>query len=172
MDDVINVSGHRIGTAEVESALVAFKECAEAAVVPIDHPIKGQAIYAFITLMGGHSYPASDEIRKGLVAQVGLGLGSGGRELGGWSVGRLGAPGPVSRPRVFQKDQTPRPRGGGDSCCDAGGWQLLWRARRRPATLRHPPTVPGSLGPFRASPLPSPSPTACGSPTHPPPPPS
>eukprot|EP00887_Chlorella_sp_A99_P006499 scaffold3.g6499.t1 len=70
VDDVINVSGHRIGTAEVESALVAFPECAEAAVVPVDHPIKGQAIYAFVTLMGGHSYPATDDIRKGLVAQV------------------------------------------------------------------------------------------------------
>ena len=71
VDDVINVSGHRIGTAEVESALVAHPECAEAAVVPIDHPIKGQAIYAYVTLMGGHSYPASDDIRKSLVAQVG-----------------------------------------------------------------------------------------------------
>ena len=49
MDDVINVSGHRIGTAEVESALVGHHLCAEAAVVPVDHPIKGQAIYAFVT---------------------------------------------------------------------------------------------------------------------------
>ena len=48
MDDVINVSGHRIGTAEVESALVGHHLCAEAAVVPVDHPIKGQAIYAFV----------------------------------------------------------------------------------------------------------------------------
>lgn len=51
VDDVINVSGHRIGTAEVESALVGHPACAEAAVVPVDHPIKGQGIYAFITLM-------------------------------------------------------------------------------------------------------------------------
>ncbi len=51
MDDVINVSGHRIGTAEVESALVNHPACAEAAVVPVEHPIKGQGIYAFITLM-------------------------------------------------------------------------------------------------------------------------
>ena len=51
MDDVINVSGHRIGTAEVESALVNHPACAEAAVVPMEHPIKGQGIYAFITLM-------------------------------------------------------------------------------------------------------------------------
>ena len=42
VDDVINVSGHRIGTAEVESALVSHPDCAEAAVVPVDHPIKGQ----------------------------------------------------------------------------------------------------------------------------------
>lgn len=51
MDDVINVSGHRIGTAEVESALVGHPACAEAAVVPVEHPIKGQGIYAFVTLM-------------------------------------------------------------------------------------------------------------------------
>ena len=51
VDDVINVSGHRIGTAEVESALVGHPACAEAAVVPVEHPIKGQGIYAFVTLM-------------------------------------------------------------------------------------------------------------------------
>ena len=51
VDDVINVSGHRIGTAEVESALVNHPACAEAAVVPVEHPIKGQGIYAFVTLM-------------------------------------------------------------------------------------------------------------------------
>jgi acetyl-CoA synthetase len=51
VDDVINVSGHRIGTAEVESALTTHPECAEAAVVPLEHPIKGQGIYAFVTLM-------------------------------------------------------------------------------------------------------------------------
>lgn len=45
------MSGHRIGTAEVESALVGHPACAEAAVVPVEHPIKGQGIYAFITLM-------------------------------------------------------------------------------------------------------------------------
>lgn len=48
---MINVSGHRIGTAEVESALVNHPACAEAAVVPMEHPIKGQGIYAFVTLM-------------------------------------------------------------------------------------------------------------------------
>ena len=51
MDDVINVSGHRIGTAEVEGALTQHDQCAEAAVVPMEHPIKGQGIYAFVTLM-------------------------------------------------------------------------------------------------------------------------
>jgi len=50
---VINVSGHRIGTAEVESALVAHAKVAEAAVVPIPHELKGQAIYAFVTLNAG-----------------------------------------------------------------------------------------------------------------------
>ena len=51
VDDVLNVSGHRLGTAEIESALVLHTKVAEAAVVGFDHPIKGQAIYAFVTLM-------------------------------------------------------------------------------------------------------------------------
>ena len=51
VDDVINVSGHRIGTAEVEGALTQHSQCAEAAVVPVEHPIKGQGIYAYVTLM-------------------------------------------------------------------------------------------------------------------------
>ena len=53
VDDVINVSGHRIGTAEVESALVAHPKVAEAAVVGYPHDIKGQGIYAYVTLMAG-----------------------------------------------------------------------------------------------------------------------
>lgn len=51
VDDVVNVSGHNIGTAEVESALVSHAQVAEAAVVPMPHPVKGQALYAFVTLM-------------------------------------------------------------------------------------------------------------------------
>jgi acyl-CoA synthetase (AMP-forming)/AMP-acid ligase II len=70
VDDVINVSGHRIGTAEVESALVGHEHCAEAAVVPMEHPIKGQGIYAFVTLMGDQTYPPDEYIRKALIAQV------------------------------------------------------------------------------------------------------
>lgn len=53
MDDVLNVSGHRLGTAEIESALVAHPKIAEAAVVGIPHNIKGQAIYAYVTLNHG-----------------------------------------------------------------------------------------------------------------------
>ena len=64
VDDVINVSGHRIGTAEVESALVLHPKCAEAAVVGVDHPVKGQAIYAYVTLMEG--VEPSEELRKEL----------------------------------------------------------------------------------------------------------
>ena len=64
VDDVLNVSGHRMGTAEVESALVAHPKVAEAAVVGYPHEIKGQGIYAYVTLMGGHS--PSDELRKEL----------------------------------------------------------------------------------------------------------
>ncbi|MBU5236452.1 AMP-binding enzyme, partial [Vibrio cholerae] len=53
IDDVINVSGHRIGTAEVESALVLHDQVAEAAVVGYPHDVKGQGIYAFVTPMNG-----------------------------------------------------------------------------------------------------------------------
>ncbi|MFO6464019.1 acetate--CoA ligase [Jannaschia sp. KMU-145] len=64
VDDVINVSGHRMGTAEVESALVAHSTVAEAAVVGYPHPVKGQGIYAYVTLMGGEE--PSEELRKTL----------------------------------------------------------------------------------------------------------
>jgi len=68
VDDVINVSGHRIGTAEVESALVAHPKVAEAAVVGCHHDIKGQGIYAFVTLNAGET--GSDELCKELIAGV------------------------------------------------------------------------------------------------------
>mgnify|MGYP003947334979 CR=1 FL=1 len=68
VDDVINVSGHRMGTAEVESALVLHDDVAEAAVVGFPHDIKGQGIYAFVTLNAG--VQPTDELRKALVAQV------------------------------------------------------------------------------------------------------
>ncbi|BBD78693.1 acetate--CoA ligase [Aerosticca soli] len=68
VDDVINVSGHRIGTAEVESALVAHPKVAEAAVVGCPHEIKGQGIYAYVTLIAGET--GSEELRKELIAWV------------------------------------------------------------------------------------------------------
>jgi len=68
VDDVINVSGHRLGTAEVESALVAHPAVAESAVVGFPHDIKGQGIYAFVTLKEG--FEASDELKKELVNHV------------------------------------------------------------------------------------------------------
>ncbi|MFN6979512.1 MAG: acetate--CoA ligase, partial [Gemmobacter sp.] len=68
VDDVINVSGHRMGTAEVESALVAHAQVAEAAVVGYPHPIKGQGIYAYVTLMNG--VDPTDALRKELVQWV------------------------------------------------------------------------------------------------------
>ncbi len=68
VDDVINVSGHRMGTAEVESALVAHHDVAEAAVVGYPHDIKGQGIYAYVTLNAG--LESSDELRKELVQWV------------------------------------------------------------------------------------------------------
>jgi acetyl-CoA synthetase len=68
VDDVINVSGHRMGTAEVESALVAHPKVAEAAVVGYPHDIKGQGIYAYVTLKAGEA--TSEELRKELVLWV------------------------------------------------------------------------------------------------------
>ena len=68
VDDVINVSGHRMGTAEVESALVAHAKVAEAAVVGYPHNVKGQGIYAYVTLMGGEE--PSDALRKELETWV------------------------------------------------------------------------------------------------------
>ena len=68
VDDVINVSGHRLGTAEIESALVAHNQVSEAAVVGFPHKIKGQGIYAYVTLMGNAT--PSEDLRKDLVNWV------------------------------------------------------------------------------------------------------
>ena len=68
IDDVVNVSGHRIGTAEVESALVSHKAVAEAAVTPIPHDIKGQGLYAYVTLVGG--IEETDELKRELIKHV------------------------------------------------------------------------------------------------------
>ena len=83
VDDVMNVSGHRIGTAEVESALVLHPQVAEAAVVGYPHTIKGEGIYAFVTLMAG-SNEDPDELQQELIALVR-------REIG-----------PFARPDVIQ----------------------------------------------------------------------
>ncbi|MCX7079418.1 MAG: acetate--CoA ligase, partial [Pseudomonas sp.] len=74
IDDVINVSGHRIGTAEVESALVLHDSIAEAAVVGYPHDVKGQGIYAFVTPMNG--IEPSDALKKELLAHVSKEIGS------------------------------------------------------------------------------------------------
>ncbi|MEK1834541.1 MAG: acetate--CoA ligase, partial [Pseudomonas sp.] len=74
IDDVINVSGHRIGTAEVESALVLHDSIAEAAVVGYPHDVKGQGIYAFVTPMNGTE--PNDELKKQLLAHVSKEIGS------------------------------------------------------------------------------------------------
>ncbi|MDA8541535.1 acetate--CoA ligase [Gammaproteobacteria bacterium] len=73
VDDVLNVSGHRLGTAEIESALVLHPKIAEAAVVGFDHPIKGQGIYAFVTLMIGELFSEefSAEIRQFVAKEIG-----------------------------------------------------------------------------------------------------
>ncbi|XDA99953.1 acetate--CoA ligase [Sulfitobacter sp. LCG007] len=82
VDDVINVSGHRMGTAEVESALVAHEKVAEAAVVGYPHKIKGQGIYCYVTLMNGQE--PSEELRK---------------ELRGWVREEIG---PIASPDLIQ----------------------------------------------------------------------
>jgi acetyl-CoA synthetase len=74
VDDVINVSGHRLGTAEVESALVAHPKVAEAAVVGFPHDIKGQGIYAYVTLKTGEQY--TDALKKELIGHVRVQIGA------------------------------------------------------------------------------------------------
>ena len=74
VDDVINVSGHRMGTAEVESALVLHDAVAEAAVVGFPHDIKGQGIYAYVTLM--HDVVPSEDLRADLIAHVRTEIGA------------------------------------------------------------------------------------------------
>ena len=73
VDDVLNVSGHRLGTAEIESALVLHNKVAEAAVVGIEHPIKGQGIYAYITLMSGEVF--TEDLRNELIKFVSKEIG-------------------------------------------------------------------------------------------------
>jgi acetyl-CoA synthetase len=68
VDDVLNVSGHRLGTAEIESALVKHPKVAEAAVVGYPHGITGQGIYAYVTLMAGET--GDDELKQALVGLV------------------------------------------------------------------------------------------------------
>ncbi len=70
IDDVINVSGHRIGTAEVESALVGHHYVSEAAVVGVPHEIKGQGIYAFVTLKAEYEHLDGEEVKKELIAHT------------------------------------------------------------------------------------------------------
>lgn len=74
VDDVINVSGHRLGTAEVESALVSHKDVAEAAVVGVPHEIKGTGIAAFVTLKG--SVTPTPDFKQQLTAHVGKEIGA------------------------------------------------------------------------------------------------
>ncbi|MEX2366924.1 MAG: acetate--CoA ligase [Pseudohongiellaceae bacterium] len=73
VDDVLNVSGHRLGTAEIESALVLHPSVAEAAVVGFPHKIKGTGIYAYVSLM--HGAESSEELRKELIEQVKIEIG-------------------------------------------------------------------------------------------------
>jgi acetyl-CoA synthetase len=93
VDDVINVSGHRIGTMEVESALVSHQMVTEAAVVPMPHSIKGQGLYAYVTLKGGET--GDDKLVKELRNHVS-------KEIG-----------PIAKPDIIQfADALPKTRSG------------------------------------------------------------
>jgi acetyl-CoA synthetase len=93
IDDVVNVSGHRIGTAEVESALVSHPSVSEAAVVAVPHEIKGQALFAYVTPRGG--IEPSDDLAKALTDHVR-------QEIG-----------PIARPEIIQfADRLPKTRSG------------------------------------------------------------
>ncbi len=76
IDDVLNVSGHRLGTAELESALVAHESVAEAAVVGYPHPIKGQGIYAFVALVSDHEELDPEQVHGALKEQVRHAIGA------------------------------------------------------------------------------------------------
>ncbi len=76
IDDVLNVSGHRLGTAEVESALVAHESVAEAAVVGYPHPIKGQGIYAYVLLTTEYARQGSEQLQGALKEQVRHAIGA------------------------------------------------------------------------------------------------
>jgi acetyl-CoA synthetase len=76
IDDVLNVSGHRLGTAEIESALVAHDAVAEAAVVGFPHPIKGQGIYAYVLLTADHAKSDRSQLQGALKEQVRHVIGS------------------------------------------------------------------------------------------------
>ena len=100
MDDVLNVSGHRLGTAELESALVLHDAVAEAAVVGYPHDIKGQGIYAYVTLVKG--VEPSEALRKELVKLVRSEIGPiATPDVIQW------APGPAEDP--FRQDHAPYP---------------------------------------------------------------
>jgi len=93
LDDVIKVSGHRIGTMEIESAIVSHPQVAEAAVAPIPHEIKGQAIYAYVTLMEG--VKKTNELKRAIIMHVRTEIG------------------PVFQPEVIQfADSLPKTRSG------------------------------------------------------------
>jgi len=135
VDDVMNISGHRIGTAEVESALVAHPKVAEAAVVGFPHDIKGQGIYAYVTLNAGET--ASDDLRKELIAWVR-------QEIGPiatpdhlqWAPGLPKTRSGKIMRRVLRKIAEDQPDQLGDTStlADPGVVDALLRERHRPGT--------------------------------------
>ena len=93
VDDVLNVSGHRLGTAEVESAIVSHPDIAEAAVVGVPHPVKGEAIYAFVKPLNG--IEGSTELKQAVISTVSQVIG------------------PIAKPSTIQwADDLPKTRSG------------------------------------------------------------
>ena len=156
VDDVINVSGHRMGTAEVESALVAHAKVAEAAVVGYPHDIKGQGIYAYVTLTAGEE--PTEDLRKELVKWVRAEIGPiASPDLIQWApglpqdpIGKDHAPHSAQdrRGRVLQSRRHLDAGG-------AGGGRRSDRAPHEPGLIRAGPILGrhGRAGPGSASPL-------------------
>jgi acetyl-CoA synthetase len=131
VDDVINVSGHRIGTAEVESALVAHPKVAEAAVVGFPHDIKGQGIYAYVTLNVGEI--ADEPLRLELIAWVRKEIGAiAGLDHLQWAPGLPKTRSGKIMRRILRKIAENQPEALGDisTLADPGVVELLVRERR------------------------------------------
>ena len=142
VDDVINVSGHRLGTAEIESALVSHASVAEAAVVGMPHEMKGQGIAAFVTLRTGVTRP-SEELKKELSDVVAKQIGSLAKP-GPDPLYRVAAQDPQRQNHAAAAEGSRRRRGGQGRRDDAGRLQRARKAERNRRGVKFP-TATGLL---------------------------